>query len=395
MSVYARFGVPTVINAAGTVTRLSGGRMHPDVLAAMRDAAGECVDMVALQAGASRVIARVTGAEAGIVTCGASAALLLGAAACLAGLDSARMNRLPDVPDGRNEFIVVRSQRNMYDRALNVAGGRIVEVGIADRYSGPGVRDAAPWEIEAAITPRTVAICYLAQTQSRPSLAEVAAVAHAHSIPVLVDAAAQLPPKENLRRYLAEGADLVAFSGGKTIGGPQASGLLIGRGDLVASALMQMLDLDLFPDTWNPPDEFARLRQLRGLPQHGIGRSCKVGKEEIVGLLVALERFVAMDDDARQVSWRGILQAIVDAADGTSLQLTIVERSMPLLEVRAPDGMAVAARLAAHEPPIQCSLGRREENLLVISPAALTAAQAIVVGAALRDADTPLASFAG
>jgi len=384
MSVYARFGVPTVINAAGTVTRLSGGHMHPDVLAAMREAAGACVDMVTLQAGASRVIARVTGGEAGIVTSGASAALLLGAAACLAGLDSARMNRLPDVADGRNEIIIVRSQRNMYDRALTVAGARIVEVGIPDRYSGPGVRDAAPWEIEAAITPHTAAICYLAQPQSRPGLSEVAAIAHAHSLPVLVDAAAQLPPAENLRRFLAEGADLVAFSGGKAIGGPQSSGILAGRGDLVASALMQMLDLDLFPDTWTPPDEFARLRQLRGLPLHGIGRSCKVGKEDIIGLLVALERFVATDDASRQTSWRGTLQAIIDAAAGTSLQLAILDRPIPLLEIHAPDAIALAARLAAHDPPIHCSVGRREENVLMISPAALTIDQAHIIGAALR-----------
>ncbi len=384
MSVYQRFGVPTVINAAGTVTRLSGGHMHPDVLAAMRDAAGACVDMPALQAGASRVIARITGAEAGIVTSGASAALLLGAAACLAGLDSARMNRLPEVADGRNEIIIVRSQRNMYDRALTVAGGRIVEVGIPDRYSGPGVRDAAPWEIEAAITPRTAAICYLAQSQSRPALAEVTAVAHAHALPVLVDAAAQLPPKDNLRRFLAEGADLVAFSGGKAIGGPQASGILAGRADLIASALMQMLDLDLFPDAWNPPDEFARLRQLRGLPQHGIGRSCKVGKEEIIGLLVALERFAATDDAARRVAWHDILRAIVAAAEGTAVQLAIVDRAMPLLELRAPEATILAARLAANDPPIQCSVGRREENVLVISPAALTMDQATIIGAALR-----------
>ena len=386
MTVYARFGVPTVINAAGTVTRLSGGHMHPEVLDAMRDAAGSCVDMATLQAGASRVIARVTGAEAGIVTNGASAALLLGAASCLAGLDPARMNRLPDVADGRNEIIVVRSQRNMYDRALTVAGGRIVEVGIPDRYSGPGVRDAAPWEIEAAITPRTAAVCYLAQPQSRPALAEVASAAHAHAIPVLVDAAAQLPPAENLRRFLAEGADLVAFSGGKAIGGPQSSGILAGRGDLVASALMQMLDLDLFPDTWNPPDEFARLRQLRGLPLHGIGRSCKVGKEEIVGLLVALERFVATDEAVRQAALRGVLQAIVDTAAGSSLRLRIIDRPMPVLEVHAPDATALAARLAAHDPPIHCSVGRREENVLVISPAALDAAEASIVGAALLGA---------
>jgi D-glucosaminate-6-phosphate ammonia-lyase len=384
MSVYARFGVATVINAAGTVTRLSGGHMHPEVLAAMHDAACACVDMLALQAAASRVIARITGADAGIVTGGASAALLLGTAACLAGLDPARMNRLPDVPDGRNEIIIVRSQRNMYDRALTVAGGRIVEVGIADRYSGPGVRDAAPWEIEAAITPRTAAVCYLAQPQSRPSLAEVAEIAHAHTLPVLVDAAAQLPPGENLRRFLDQGADLVAFSGGKAIGGPQASGILAGRGDLVASALMQMLDLDLFPDTWNPPEEFARLRQMRGLPQHGIGRSCKVGKEEIIGLLVALERFAATDDAVRQAAWRDILRTIVAAAEGTSLQLTILDRPMPLLELRAPDATVAAARLAAHDPPILCGLGRREENVLLIAPAALTAEQATIIGAALR-----------
>jgi D-glucosaminate-6-phosphate ammonia-lyase len=384
MSVYARFGVPTVINAAGTVTRLSGGHMHADVLAAMRDAAGACVDMLALQAGASRVIARVTGAEAGIVTSGASAALLLGAAACLAGLDPARMNRLPDVPDGRNEIIVIRSQRNMYDRALTVAGGRIVEVVIPDRYSGPGVRDAAPWDIEAAITPRSAAVCYLAQPQSRPKLADVAAVAHAHAVPVLVDAAAQLPPRENLQRFLAEGADLVAFSGGKAIGGPQSSGILAGRADLVASALMQMLDLDLFADTWNPPEEFARLRQLRGLPLHGIGRSCKVGKEEIIGLLVALERFAATDDSARQAAWHDVLHAIVEAARGTSLQIAIVDRPMPLVEICAPDATALAARLAAHDPPIHCSLGRREDNVLAISPAALTVEHAAIIGAALR-----------
>ena len=109
-----------------------------------------------------------------------------------------------------------------------------------------------------------------------------------------------------------------------------------------------------------------------------------MGKEEIVGLLVALERFVAMDDDTQQASWRDILQAIVAAADATSLQLTIVDRPMPLLEVRAPDATALAARLAAHDPPIHCSLGRREENVLVISPAALTAEQAAIIGAALR-----------
>jgi L-seryl-tRNA(Ser) seleniumtransferase len=379
MSVYARFGVPTVINACGTVTRLSGGRMHPEVAAAMVAATSDCVDMLDLQAAACRVIARVTGAQAGIVTSGASAGILLGAAACLAGLDPARMNRLPEVADGRNEFIVVRSQRNMYDRALLVAGGRIVEVGIADRYSGPGVRDAAPWEIAAAITPNTAGIYYLAHPHSLPPLPDVAAVARENRVPLLVDAAAQLPPTDNLRRFLSQGADLVAFSGGKAIGGPQASGILCGRADLVGSALLQMLDLDVFPELWRVPAEFASLRQLPGLPHHGIGRSCKIGKEQIVGLLVALERFVAAD----ATEWRNILETIVSTA-GDAVQARILDTPMPILEIATTNTDALAAHLAANDPPIQCSLGRRDEGVLLFSPAALTVEQAAIIGERLR-----------
>lgn len=382
MSIYARYGVPTVINACGTVTRLSGGRLHPDVTTAMQEASAECVDMLALQAGASRVIARVTGAEAGIVTAGASAGLLLGAAACLAGLDPARMNRLPDAGSPR-DFLVVRSQRNMYDRAVTVAGGRLIEIGIPDRYSGPGVRDAAAWEIEAAITPETAGILWLAQPQSLPALPEVAAVARTHHLPLLVDAAAQLPPAGNLRRFLAEGADLVAFSGGKAIGGPQASGILCGRRDLVSSALIQMLDLDLFPSQFRPPPEFAPLAQMPGLPLHGIGRSCKTGKEEIVGLLVALERFVATDERARHVAWRAILEAIMAAAGGPP-EMRILERPVPLLEVATPDPDGLAARLAAGDPPIHCSLARRLDGVLLFSPVSLTPEHADLIGARLR-----------
>jgi D-glucosaminate-6-phosphate ammonia-lyase len=384
-SIYQRFGVQTVINACGTVTRLSGGRMHPDVAAAMVAASEECVDMVALQAGACRIITSLTGAQAGIVTSGASAGILLGAAACLAGLDPARMNRLPEVPDRRNAFIVVRSQRNMYDRAVVVAGGRIVEVGIPDRYSGPGVRDASAWEIAAAITPDTAGISYLAHPQSLPQLAEVAAVAREHGIPLLVDAAAQLPPAANLRFFLENGADLVAFSGGKAIGGPQASGILCGRSDLIASALLQMLDLDVFPDLWRAPEEFASLRQLPGLPQHGIGRSCKVGKEEVIGLLVALERFAAADETMRRSEWRHLLEDIVATAGNVSgMQLRILDRTVPTLEVTTDDADALAARLAADAPPILCSLARRHEHVLLFSPVALAPEHASIIGARLR-----------
>jgi len=364
-SVLGRLGVNPVINACGPVTRLGGGLMHPDVAAAMFEASRVSMDMIALQAAACRIIVRITGAGAGIVTTGASAAILLGAAACLAGLDPGRMNGLPEVPDGRHEFIVVRSQRNMYDRALVVAGARLIEIGIPDRFSGPGVRDADAWEIEDAIGPNTAGIYYLAQPQSLPALPVVTSVAQRHDVPVLVDAAAQLPPAANLRNFLAQGASLVAFSGGKAIGGPQASGILCGRTDLVSSALLQMLDLDLRPDAWSPPAEFAPLAQLRGLPHHGIGRSCKAGKEEIVGLLTALERFVVEPPEARRTRWTVVLRAIMDACGATDgLTLTLLDEpqgdSVPMLRVETHHGGTAAAAVAAAlvTAPLPCATSR-------------------------------------
>ena len=309
-NVYERLGVPTIINAKGTSTRVSGAPMPPEVAAAMHEATQHCVDMAQLQGRASEIIAEATGAEAGMVTAGASAGLLLGTAACLAGLDPARMNRLPDTTGMPDEAVVVRSQRNFYDHAVRAAGAHLVEVGLADRFSGAGVRDAEPWEIEDAIGERTACVFYVAQPSSRPSLAAVTEVAHANGVPVLVDAASQLPPTRNLRRFLEEGADLVSISGGKAILGPQGSGILCGRRDLVASALLQNLDQDLFFEQWRPPSALFAGLNLRGLPQHGIGRSCKVGKEQIVALLVGLGRFVEEDIGERNQRCLGRLKEI-------------------------------------------------------------------------------------
>jgi L-seryl-tRNA(Ser) seleniumtransferase len=344
-----------------------------------------------LQAAASREIAKATVAEAGIVTSGASAAVLLGAAACMARLDPGAMNRLPDTRGMPDEFITIRSQRNMYDRALRVAGGRIVEIGIPDRVSGPGVRDAAPWEISDAITDRTAAIYYLAGAQSEPPLPDVVRVARERHIPVLVDAAAQLPPAENLRRFIAEGADLVSFSGGKALGGPQSSGILAGRRDLVSSALAQMLDLDMPEAEFIAPPEFAPLAQMRGLPHHGIGRSCKIGKEEIIGLIVALRRFVADDPMQRSARWQARLEAVLLAA-GHPPNLRLVpdgaKPGLPILEWRLPDAataQAADARLRARRPAIHVDASRIAQGLLAINPIAFDDGDAALLGAALKE----------
>ena len=241
-TVYEKLGVQTIINASGPATRLSGSIMPPEVAEAMKEASQYCVDIAQLQAGASQYIALVTGAEAGYVTSGAAAGLLLGTAACVTGLDPTKMNRLPDTRGMKNRVIMARSHRNFYDHAVRSTGVELVEVGIADRFSGAGVRDTEPWEIGAAIDAQTAAVCYVAYTHSLPPLREVVEVAHRAGVPVIVDAAGQLPPAANLKRFIAEGADLVAFSGGKAIRGPQSSGILCGRRELIEAAALQHLD---------------------------------------------------------------------------------------------------------------------------------------------------------
>ncbi|MBI2717426.1 MAG: aminotransferase class V-fold PLP-dependent enzyme [Rhizobiales bacterium] len=390
MNIYDRLGVRRIINAKGPATRLSGAIMRPEIAQAMAEASRACVDMAELQAAASKAIAKATGAEAGYVASGASASLLLATAACIAGLDPGRMSRLPDTRGMKNEVIMVRSQRNFYDHAIRAAGATIVEVGLPDRYAGAGVRDAEAWEIADAIGERTAAIFYVADSQSRPTLKEIARLAGARKVPVIVDAAAQLPPQSNLKRFIAEGADLVAFSGGKAIGGPQASGILCGRRDFVMSAALQHLDLDIHADMWEPPATLIDKRKLKGTPQHGIGRSCKAGKEEIVGLLVALELFIAEGDAARHARWLRLLQKIRDGV-GTAATLTIRgaddRQSVPVIEMQLDKRLkatAIALKLQRGKPSIHLDPVLRDRNCLVINPMCLAPGDVAPLVAALK-----------
>lgn len=394
MSVYRKFGVRTIINAKGTATRLSGGIMRKEVADAMVEASQACVDMAELQAAAAREIAKATGAESGYIASGASACLLLGTAACIAGLDPGRMARLPDTRGMRNEVIMVRSQRNLYDHAIRAAGATIIEVGLPDRHAGAGVRDAEAWEIEDAITPQTAAVFYVADAQAQPTLEDVARCSHKHGIPVIVDAAAQLPPKSNLKRFIAAGADLVAFSGGKALGGPQASGILCGRKDLIMSAALQHLDLDIYEDMWEPPKELIDKSQLKGTPQHGIGRPCKAGKEEIIGLLTALRLFIAEGDAARHRRWMAILNAIMAAVKATRGMTLAIEGAddvhvVPLLVVTCQGKVGTAQRvikkLIAGSPAVHTDPFRRHQNKIVISPLCLHIDQTAAVGIALMN----------
>lgn len=375
--VYASLGVKTIVNAAGPVTRLSGALMDPEVTAAMAEAAGHCVDIAELQAAAGRYIAEVTGAEAGYVTSGAAAGLLLGVAACVTGLDPGAMNRLPDTTGLPSEVIMPRSHRNFYDHAIRSVGVRLIEVGIPDRFSGAGVRDTEAWEIADAITEETAAIAYVANARSRPPLEEVVAVAHERGVPVIVDAAGQLPPASNLKRFIAMGADLVCFSGGKAVGGPQGSGIVCGRRDLIAAMALQHLDLDVHYELWDPPAEWIDKGDVPGAPHHGIGRPCKVGKEGIVGLMTALRRFVSVSDEARTAVWASKIHALRDGlTDVGGVEVTASDggdRGIPSLSLAFDGigGIEAARRLMTGPCRVFVGTSGAREGVVSVNPVCL------------------------
>ena len=255
------------------------------------------------------------------------------------------------------------------------------------------MRGLEAWEIETALTSSVVAVAAAANVATMGDVAVMAAVCKANRIPLIVDAAAQLPPKENLRRFTTLGADLVAFSGGKAIGGPQASGFLCGRRDLIMSAALQHLDLDIYEDMWSPPKSLIDKAKLKGTPQHGIGRSCKAGKEEIVGLLTALRLFVAEGDKARHQRWLTLLETIAGSLPVfKSAEIAIVNAddisAVPLLVASLTGKLDAAAtaikKLIAGKPAIHTDPSLRHENKIIVNPLCLRPEDAGIVAAGLK-----------
>jgi L-seryl-tRNA(Ser) seleniumtransferase len=302
------------------------------------------------------------------------------------------MDRLPDTTGMKDAVVVQRGHRNAYDHAIRAAGVRFVEVG----YLGyPGAGGTYPWQLEAAITERTAAVaCPILDTPGTIPLRVVCEIAHAKSVPVIVDAAAELPPRSNLRRFIAEGADLVTFSGGKVIGGPQASGILAGRRDLIASVALQHQDMDVRRETWSKRWMITG-GEIQGVPHQGFGRAMKVGREEIVGLVTALRRYVAGSDEADLARWHGLLDLVERQIDGlrgvgVSRQLR-ANRPLPVLHLDL-DGRALGFtaydavnRLLTGNPAVAVAESHAEFGRLTINPHGLTEEEAATVGQRLRE----------
>src|SRR5579863_5026273 len=269
-NIYSRIGIRPFINGRGTWTYLSGSLELPEVRAAKQAAAQHFVDIFELQHGASRRLAELSGAEAGMVTSGAAGAMAAATAACMAGTDPARIWQLPDTTDLKHE-VIMHGGRSAFDSAIRLAGAKLVLARTDD-------------EVRGAINEKTAMIY---TTSLGDSLEKAIAIAKGAKVPLLLDDAAGIPPIENLKLYAKMGADLYTFSGGKGLCGPQCSGLLLGRKDLIEAAMLN-----------TSPWEGA------------VCRAMKVGKEEVVGLVTAVETWLKADLNALNREWNARVDRI-------------------------------------------------------------------------------------
>lgn len=298
MDIYDELGVRKIINGSATLTMLGGSLMPPEVLSAMAEAAQHFVNIDELQEKVGQKIAEWTHNEAAYVSCGAAAGLVLSTAALIAGTDPEKRARLPYTDGMKNEIILHRRGRVGYDFAVQQAGGRLVEIGTDDGASAA--------DLEAAINERTAGIFIFYKNlgmDGQVPLEQQIEIAKRHALPVVIDAAAQLPPVENLWRLTQMGADLVLFSGGKGLCGPQSSGLILGQRDLIEACA------------------------FNACPRPFIGRPMKAGKEEIVGLMAAVRWYLALDQEKLMQTYETQVCAVIDAFSG--MAHVMARRSFP------------------------------------------------------------------
>ena len=311
----------------------SGSRPLPEVVSAMEAMAPVFVQMDEFLIAAGREIARLIGAPAATVTSGASGGLVVQTAAAISRGDPELIERLPLTEGLPNELIIQKTQRFGYDHLYLVAGARFVEVGDEN--------GCTPEQVEAAITDKTAAIIDLESGPRKPydvPLATLVDIAHRHGLPVLCDGASKLPPRANLTRYLDEGADLVSFSGGKGVRGPQSTGILLGVPEWI---------------------EYARLCNA---PNATVARALKVSKEEIAGLVAAVRTFVAVDEEAESAAYTREMQDIVDAVgDVPGVDSSVIHDEAFYIphavfrfneSWRGPDNQEIGRRMKAGDPRV-------------------------------------------
>lgn len=348
--IYDWIGITKIINACGTITRIGGSKMAAEVLAAMNEAAGAFVDIHKFHAKSGERIAELFGVEAACITSGASAGIAISAASCMTRGDAEKIIQLPETTGIPDEALMLKSHRILYDQALRVSGAKVREIGELSKVS---IR-----QIEEAISDQTALFFYVAaaeQVEGSLPLADIIRVTRRNQIPVVVDAAAELPPINNVTKYLEQGADLVIISDGKEIRGPQSSGLILGRRDLIEACI------------------------ANSSPNFSIGRSMKTDKETIAGIVKAVELFVKKDYVQEMRRWEARVSIIVESL--SPIRGTHVRRGFPkepgvqpadiprvFLRPTGSSAQELQNRLMILEPVIYTNI---QEDELVINPQCL------------------------
>lgn len=364
--LYEGLGVPRALNGVGPATRLGGLPLHPEVWAAMQESLASPVRMDVFEGAAGRRIAELLGVPAAYVTSGASAAMLLGTAAAMTGGRADLVDRLPDTTGMPRRVIIQAAHRDPYDRAIAATGAVLEVVGYPD--------STHPDELERVLGDDVAAVLFRpGKPGNLLSLAQTARIAHAHDIPVLVDGAVHAPGLGRLRGLFDDGADLVALSGGKGFRGPQASGLLLGRPDLIAAVGAQHQDMDERLSTWPPGLAAGGLTP----PRHGPGRPMKVGREQIAGLLAALERYVRDPggDEAPGIAELAEAERVLRDGGAEVSRHHDAALDVPALHVRIGDDTdavdALVLALAARPTPVYVGESEAWRGVVTINPMAL------------------------
>ncbi|MBK5295019.1 MAG: selenocysteine synthase [Acidobacteriia bacterium] len=357
--LYASLGVKPVINGVGVVTVLGGSIMPPEVVRAMEEASRYFIPLPELEKKVGARLAELLKAPAAMVTCGAASAIAVGTAACLSQGDPAKLRQLPGRDGIRFEVIQQKTHRSGYEHQMELCGAKIVTVETRK-------------ELEAAINEKTGMLFFLNKAEHDGAIKsdDFISIGKARGVPTMNDAASDATPKENLWKYTAQGFDLVIFSGGKALRGPQSSGLLLGRKDLIEASLPAMS------------------------PFGGIGRGMKVGKEELCGLLAAVERYLKVDHEAefreieaRVASIRGALKSISGVE--TERHIPVIANEVPHVIVqwdetaRRLTAQQVSEKLLAGDPPIHVQ--RRGKGQLLISVWMMRGDEYKIVGRRLRE----------
>ena len=379
VSVHSKLGIEPIINGVGPATRLGGLALSENIWKAMQESNERSYRMEELHESAGRLIAEMIGAPASLVTSGASASLTLSTAACIAGFDRQMHLDLPFPKTKRVEVLVQRLHQDPYDHAVTAAGARIKPFG--------DLKETTTAQLIESINENVCALLWRESSDKGAlDLATCSKIAHEHGLPVIVDGALFIPPLSRLKNYLQQGADFIAMSGGKGFRGPHTSGLLVASPANVKIAMLHHLDLDERSATWSYQITEGKFADL---PSNGIGRAMKVGREQIFGLVAAIQEYLNTDGYKVGDLEIGECKRVLEQANLVQTeQVFYSPLDVTNLHIHVPSGVTADEfylELAGGSPRIILGQEMSDKGVLTLNPMSLVQGQGLLIGTRINE----------